>query len=171
MSVTLHVSLNWHLNTSLSNLEQGLADNRMEGKSSVTQGQSIMGRNSSFSRPKICSDRVPSPPRGNTQDTQHEDFTSRLAEVQQRDPPSLSNNCCHHWEIITGPVDHITCQQPKQKGACTNQPSDIHTKISGFHYLFTISLILTDNMWFQLLTCTFRRVEQSIPPFEFPYQG
>ena len=28
----------------------------------------------------------------------------------------------------------------------------------------------TANMWFQLLTCTFRRVEQYIPPFECLYQ-
>ena len=42
-SVTLHVSVNWHPNTSLSTLEQGLADNGTEHKLSVTQNLSLFG--------------------------------------------------------------------------------------------------------------------------------
>ena len=44
MSVTLHVSLHFHQNSSTSNLDQGLADNGLECKSSVTQMQSVMGK-------------------------------------------------------------------------------------------------------------------------------
>ena len=36
-SVTLHVSVNWHLNPDLSTLEQGLVGNGPECKYSVTQ--------------------------------------------------------------------------------------------------------------------------------------
>ena len=42
-SMSLNVSLNLHWNTSLSNVEQGLADNWIECKFSFTQKQSIYG--------------------------------------------------------------------------------------------------------------------------------
>ena len=43
-SVTLHVSGNWHTNTSMSTIEQGLADNGPEHKFLVTQNQSLFGK-------------------------------------------------------------------------------------------------------------------------------
>ena len=42
-AVTLYVSGNWHVNTSLSIIEKGLADNWPEGKFPVTQIQSLFG--------------------------------------------------------------------------------------------------------------------------------
>ena len=63
MSVTLYVSLNLHQNSSPRNLKEGLTDNWAECKTSVTKTQSFVAKNSFFSRPTTCSDRVSSPPR------------------------------------------------------------------------------------------------------------
>ena len=80
----------------LSNLDQGLGDNGLECNSSVTQTQPIKGKNSSFSKRKTYRDRVPSPPKGNPEDLQHEYFKAGFAEVHQRDPSSISDKCGPH---------------------------------------------------------------------------
>ena len=42
-SLTLHVSVNWHLSRGLSTLQQGLNDNGTEFKDSVPSNQSPFG--------------------------------------------------------------------------------------------------------------------------------
>ena len=64
-SVTLHISVNWHPNTSLSILQQGLAGNGPEHKFSVTQTSLYLGHCSSFPILSIGRARVPSPEEGN----------------------------------------------------------------------------------------------------------
>ena len=58
-SVTLHDSLNWHLNNALNTLEHSPADNGSQCKYSVIQTHQYLGYSSSFSTPMIGRDIVP----------------------------------------------------------------------------------------------------------------
>ena len=59
MSVTLHVSGNWKLNTSLSTLEKSLAENGSGHKFWSPKTMLPLGHFSSFSRHSICRARIP----------------------------------------------------------------------------------------------------------------
>ena len=72
--VTLNVSLNLHSKTRISNIDQGMAYNGAECKSSVTQNGLYMGMSICFSRPNFSRDRETSNPRGKPQDPKPEDF-------------------------------------------------------------------------------------------------
>ena len=92
-----------------------------------------MGHSSSFSRPLIVRDIIPSPTRQNPQDTPLEDLTKGFMKVHKRDPPSLSYICGHHKQAGTGPSHHSNSQPPKWESACYYQPVENSPKISRFH--------------------------------------
>ena len=159
MSVTLHVSWNLHQNTSLRNLDQGLAANGPDCKPSVTQTQSIMGKNASFSRPKTWRNIVPSPPGGNPQDPQHEDFTPGLT-VHQRDPLPFLTNVDTTDTLLLDLVTTLTVSTQNERGLVLINPLISNQNYTSSNLCLKFLCLWTPSMWFQLLTCTFRRLDQ-----------
>ena len=88
-SVTLHVSVNWHPNTSLSTLEQGLADNGPENNFSVTQIQSLFATLLIFVFNLIWQSQNPLSSKREIQDHPLEALNTRLMKDQKKLPPFL----------------------------------------------------------------------------------
>ena len=105
-SVTLHGSGNWHSNTDLSTLEQGLAENGQEHNIWSPKTNLYLGHSSSFPRPMIGRATVSAHPKGKPQDSPTEALNMGLTEDQKRDPPSLPENCGHHKQAGSGPSHH-----------------------------------------------------------------
>ena len=73
-----------------------------------------MGHSSSFSRPSIIRDRVPSPI-GKPQDSPREGFATGLMEDHKRDTPSFPYKFGHKYQAGPGPVNHTSSQDPKRE--------------------------------------------------------
>ena len=156
-SVTFHVSLNWHPNTVWAPLTNDLAGNGPECKISIAQTSLSLEYYSSISRPMIVRDRVPSHPRGNPQYPPIENITTGLTEEHKRDPPSLPYNCGHHKAAGTCPRQHTTSQNSKSVSACSYPPVENPLEITQFHSPLKLLWFGWIALWFQLLTCIFRR--------------
>ena len=134
-SVTLHISVNWHPNTSLSILQQGLAGNGPEHKFSVTQSSLYLGHCSSFPILSIGRARVPSPEEGN------------LKTLHLKHSPQGS------WRIrketlLPFPSHHTTSQHPNRGRAFYYPPMENPPEISWFHSRLKL-------FCFGLLACVF----------------
>ena len=152
-SVTTHVSLKWHLNTCLSPLDQGLAENGPEIEISRPKISLYLGHSSSFSRSLIFRDRVPSLQRGIPHDTLHEDLSQGPMDVHQIDPASLTYVCRQHSKAGTGHGHQSPRQHPRESGLVLIKQWKSHLIYPTFILCYH-SLLRMASMWFQLLTCT-----------------
>ena len=147
-SVTLHISLNWHVNTGLITLENGLDDKGPESKNSLKQTSLYLEHSWSNSRPTIGRDRVPSHTRGKPQYYALEDLTTGLMEDQKREAPSLPYNFGHQKQAGTCPSSHTNSQHPKRGRTCAYKPVGNPPEVYKFHSRLKF-------LWFRGLSCDF----------------
>lgn len=126
-SVTLHVSLIWHLNT----LDQGLAGNWQECNF-LSHKTSLYSELALFPRPSITRDHVPSSQRGHPKDFSLKYLTTWLREDHKGDPNSLTYNCGYHKQSGTDPSHNTANQHPKRQRARAFNQWKIHLKYSSF---------------------------------------
>lgn len=130
-----------------------------------------MGNNSFFSRPTAYRDRVPSPPRWNPQHTQHEDFTWLLSLIQHRDCLPFLTNVDTTDKLALSLITKIPASTQRERRLVPINPWLSNLKYPNSIFCLQLLCLWTASMWFQLLTCTFRRVEQEMHHFECLYQG
>ena len=122
-----------------------------------------LGHSSAFCRPSIGRPESLSSKR----ETSRPAFVALptgLMEDKKRDIPSIPDNCGHHKQAGSGTGHTTTSQIPNRQelhiSTCEISNRQIPASFSGNSFVWMAS------MWFQLLTCIFRRVELSFPPFE-----
>ena len=160
MSLSFLVSLHLPQENGLKNLEQGLDDNGTEYKFSVTQTQSIMGNKSSLSRPSVWW----------TESTVLQEVilkTLKMTPSHQgsqkltRDPPSLSSISGHHWppdNMALAMVTTLAASTESKRGVVLINTWISNMKFPGSILCLNFICIWIASMWFQLMTCTLRRV-------------
>ena len=155
-SLTLHVSWNCHLNTCLSTIEQGPADNGAEHKFSLNKTTLYLGHSSSFSRTSICRARIPYPPRGKLKTLQFKP-SHRAHRGSEGRPSSLPDNSGHSKNMAMALVIPLT-DNKKWDRACAYQPVKNAPEYPSF-ILGKIPLLWMVSLWSQLFTCLFRSME------------
>ena len=143
--MTLHVSGNWQLNTSLSTFESVQSENGPEHKFQSPKTRLPLGNSSSSSRPSIGRARFPSPPRGKLQGHPHAALFTGLIEEENRDTLSLPDKCGHRKK--TG-IGHSTLTNSTQRDG----PFAYQTVENTLKYP---SFLLRNIPWLLWLACDF----------------
>ena len=110
-SLTLHVSVNWHLRRCLSTLEQGLNDNRTEFKDSCPLKPVSTWDNPPPSLDPQLAGQGPLSSKSDTSSPAHGALITGLTEVT-RETPEIPDNCVPHKQASSGTSHPTSIQHP-----------------------------------------------------------
>ena len=157
LSLWLFMSQWIGIQTTLSTLEQDLADNEPEWKSLSPKTSLYLVQSSTFSRPSICMDRVLSHPRGNPQGSPLEDILTWLKRIIRKTLLPFLKIVDTTNELELALVTTLPASTQRER-LCLSNCGICTWNILGSFWV-NIPLIWKTSMCFHVLTCIFRRVD------------